>query len=953
MLKKLFVCICLLISSLTFVHADEVLSANNYYYVINENGNATITRYAGGNANVQVPSELNGTTVDVIGEGAFADKAIRNITFPDTIKKIEKNAFFECDKLQFVSMGNGIEIIEDQAFAWCFELTKIEFSENLKEVGERAFEGCKLIETIELPQSLTYIAPYMFYQCEMLKNINIDANIKTIHEGAFMGCNSLTTITIPKETTLKPGALSSCVLLEEIIIEEDHPDLISIDGIVYTKDLTTIFQVPSGISKITIPESITTIESYAFYNCDKVYQLVIPGTVKEIRDYAFSRCVYLMNLTLEDGIEIIGKEAFSNCFYSLSNVSIPASVKEIGDGAFSGCNNLKSIKVDANNANYIDFDGVLYTKDGKKLVQAYGAITAINVMDNVEEIAPMSFKNCYDLRKVVLPDTITKIGEQAFYYCAKMQSFSFPRSVETIEKQAFYCCNSIDVFYLPSSIKTIEERAFQNCFGLSQLVMNDSVETIKDYAFSGCTGLDRIYLSNNVTSFGENLFNYCKTVNILGTKGSSVENYVATTNFTFVESNMPLCKEELQGLIDIALSFEEADYTESSFVTFKTTLDTANEVLANGTNQTEIDETSVALKASILGLENKESTSINRDELLRAIEEAQAIDLSNKTTISARTLTNTLTSAIAIYNNANVSQSVVDNTTNALRSAINNLEDKPFVEANKDALAKAIADAKALNGDDYTEVTYTKVVAALTAAEKVYADDEVNQEKVNAATKALTDAIDALEEKTATPQPEPKPTMDFYDVQDEKAWFYGSVEKAFQKGLMGATGKAPVDGKPWFEPDTNISRAMVATVLYRMAGQPKVEFKATFKDVTDASLWYSTAITWAAQNNVVSGYKDGRFGCDDNITRQDLAIMLRNYAKAAGLDTDVTVDFASFKDGKEVVDYAASAVAWCVEAKLMSGSKKADGTYLMPTANATRGECAKMFSLLDDAIHAK
>ncbi len=205
---------------------------------------------------------------------------------------------------------------------------------------------------------------------------------------------------------------------------------------------------------------------------------------------------------------------------------------------------------------------------------------------------------------------------------------------------------------------------------------------------------------------------------------------------------------------------------------------------------------------------------------------------------------------------------------------------------------------------------------------------------------------------TADTPVDPKPVMDFYDVQDKSAWFYGSVEKAFQKGLMGATGKAPVDGKPWFEPDTNISRAMVATVLYRMAGKPKVEFKATFSDVTNGSLWYSTAITWAAQNGVVSGYKDGRFGPDDNITRQDLAIMLRNYAKSAGLNTNVSVDFAAFKDGKQVVDYAASAVAWCVEAKLMSGSVKADGTYLMPTANATRAECAKMFSLLDDAIKA-
>ena len=143
---------------------------------------------------------------------------------------------------------------------------------------------------------------------------------------------------------------------------------------------------------------------------------------------------------------------------------------------------------------------------------------------------------------------------------------------------------------------------------------------------------------------------------------------------------------------------------------------------------------------------------------------------------------------------------------------------------------------------------------------------------------------------------------------------------------------------------------MVATVLYRMDGLPKVEFKATFSDVTNSKLWYATAITWASQNNVVSGYKDGRFGPDDNITRQDLAIMLRNYAKAKGMNTNATIDFSAFKDGAKVDDYAESAIAWCVEAKLMSGSSKADGKYLQPKENASRAECAKMFSLLDDLI---
>ena len=190
-----------------------------------------------------------------------------------------------------------------------------------------------------------------------------------------------------------------------------------------------------------------------------------------------------------------------------------------------------------------------------------------------------------------------------------------------------------------------------------------------------------------------------------------------------------------------------------------------------------------------------------------------------------------------------------------------------------------------------------------------------------------------------------KKVINFEDVK-VKDWFYSSVEDAYNYGLMANTGK----GATFFEPNEPITRGMVATVLYRMAGKPSVEFKATFKDVTNSKLWYASAITWASQNNVVSGYKDGNFGPDDYITRQDLAIMLRNFAKANGLDTNVKVDFSAFKDGNKVVSYAQSAVAFCTNAKLMSGAKKADGVYLNPTDNATRAECAKMFSLLYEMI---
>lgn len=188
-----------------------------------------------------------------------------------------------------------------------------------------------------------------------------------------------------------------------------------------------------------------------------------------------------------------------------------------------------------------------------------------------------------------------------------------------------------------------------------------------------------------------------------------------------------------------------------------------------------------------------------------------------------------------------------------------------------------------------------------------------------------------------------------YADLNKKEWYYTIVEKCIYNQYMGATGLINQDGSKCFEPDLPISRAMVTTILYRMNQTPQVEYKAVYKDVKD-QLWYSNAIAWATENKVVSGYQDGTFAPDENITRQDFSIMLRNYAKKMGLDTEVSINFDTFKDGNDVDSYASSAMAWCVKVGLISGSTQENGTYLRPKADTTRAECAKMISLLQDKI---
>ena len=285
---------------------------------------------------------------------------------------------------------------------------------------------------------------------------------------------------------------------------------------------------------------------------------------------------------------------------------------------------------------------------------------------------------------------------------------------------------------------------------------------------------------------------------------------------------------------------------------------------------------------------------------------------------------------MTILNDQKATQQQVDDITTTLTNTLNSL----VLKTNKEALQQAINQAKKIDQSKYTQDSINTLNTALENAQKVLADDNATQAIIDETTTSLNNALKALQSN-----------MNFIDVKAND-WFYKVVRQAYIKGLMSNTGK----GKQYFEPNASITRGMVATVLYRMANKPSIEFKPVFSDVTNPNLWYSTAIAWASNNGIVSGYKDGRFAPDDNITRQDLAIMLRNYAKKKGFDTSSTIDFSAFKDGSKVDDYAASAIAWCIEVKLMSGSNQKDGIYLMPKNNATRGECAKMFTLLDDLI---
>ncbi len=171
------------------------------------------------------------------------------------------------------------------------------------------------------------------------------------------------------------------------------------------------------------------------------------------------------------------------------------------------------------------------------------------------------------------------------------------------------------------------------------------------------------------------------------------------------------------------------------------------------------------------------------------------------------------------------------------------------------------------------------------------------------------------------------PSRQFVDI-DTNAWYHLAVDYAVTKGLMNGVGGSS------FAPNANLSRAMLAQILYNQEGTPAVSSTADFTDVAEG-MWYTNAIAWASANRIVSGYGDGQFGPNDNITREQLAVMLYRYAGSPSANGSVS----SFVDADDISEYAVDAMVWAVSNEIMKGK---GANNLDPSGLATRAEVAQM-----------
>lgn len=339
-------------------------------------------------------------------------------------------------------LEKGITYIGECAFSRCSIAGDLTLPDGVTEIGVYAFAYCSGLTSVVLSQSVTRLNNWAFLNCSGISSLTMPKGVTSIGYAAFQGCGSLTSVTIPASVTdVDSAAFGNCGSLENIAVDGKNVYYISVDGVLFNKNRTTLVAYPSG---------------------KKGTAYTIPKGVTSIGENAFSYCRNLTDVTIPQGVTEIGESAFEGCD-SLTGVTIPESVTSIGWAAFNGCRSLVSVTIPKSMTSIVD----------------------------------CMFENCSSLTNVTIPENVTSIGWGAFDGCNSLIGVKIPKSVMSIGYTAFENCSSLTNVTIPENVTSIEWGTFRGCNSLTSVTIPESVTFIDDGAFDGCDSMKDVYYTGN------------------------------------------------------------------------------------------------------------------------------------------------------------------------------------------------------------------------------------------------------------------------------------------------------------------------------------------------------------------------------------------------------------------------------------------------------------------------
>ncbi|MBO7344655.1 MAG: leucine-rich repeat protein, partial [Clostridia bacterium] len=414
--------------------------------------------------------ESDTTNCSIIG---LMDDTKTSIVVPEYVTEID---FLFSDNLAYVTF-EGNTLIKEDAFSNCPNLTSVEFYK-MKNIGAKAFKDCSKLSVVIISDCLEEIGENAFYYCSELTSIYIPATLKTIGKNAFFNCSKLEKITI-----------------------ESLENWFSIDG---KKDLLSrprkLYLDNELITDVVIPNAVTNLGDYAFYNCENLTTINLTENITSIGDYAFCNCKNLTTINLTENITSIGDYAFCNCTL-LSNVKLPEQLTHLGASAFMNCKGITKISVPS---------GVKII--GNSAFKGCDNLEEITLVDGLEDIGLSAFTGCAKISEITIPKTVNVISNLAFENCTSLKQIVIPGNVHTINYGAFMNCTSLESAVLQEGVKYVYGAIFKGCEKLSNVSLPNTISTIYEQTFSDCINLEKITIPNTVTKMEKNVFYGCNNL---------------------------------------------------------------------------------------------------------------------------------------------------------------------------------------------------------------------------------------------------------------------------------------------------------------------------------------------------------------------------------------------------------------------------------------------------------
>ncbi len=326
------------------VNAYDFESNGLYYNVESGTNNVAVTfkdtKYNSYSGDVVVPSTVtnNGTTytVTVLGKYSFRNCAgLTSCTLPETLKEIQMGSFSKCNALTKLVLPNSVETIGNLAIQDNPNLKELILGTGIKTIGTGAFMGDVALTNIDIPKGVTELSSNVFANCIGLTKIDIPAGVIKINGGAFAGCVALLNINVAAENNSYK----------------------SVDGVLYTKDMTILAVYPGGrtASEYTVPEGVKelgfkafsqrciTVSGAEFYDTS-LKNIKLPSTLEVLGNSCFQHLKALESIEIPSNVNSVGNQTFAQCT-AIKSIVLPDAVTKIDLSAFSGCTALKEVTI--------------------------------------------------------------------------------------------------------------------------------------------------------------------------------------------------------------------------------------------------------------------------------------------------------------------------------------------------------------------------------------------------------------------------------------------------------------------------------------------------------------------------------------------------------------------------------------------------------------------------------